>query len=147
MYYVYVFITELNVKLFLSQNPIANQTILLPREFAGTVILMIPKTSLVLNLSPRLGNRSILHSAKNDIPSSFPVVCWFCTNFFNKNMHKLLNYIMPFELRVQPNIGCLNYLPINDIIRWIWTLENIHFSKVISKLTVLHALISTRGRK
>lgn len=147
MYYVYVFIIELYVILFLSQNPLANQTILLPREFTGTVILMIPQTSLVLNLSPRLDNRSTLHSTKNYIPGSFPVVCWFCTNFFNKNMHKLLNYIMPVELHVQSNISCLNYLPINDITRWTWTLENIHFSEVISKVTVLHVLNSTCGRK
>jgi hypothetical protein len=75
MYYVHVFIIELRIILlsFLSQNPIANQVILLPREFAGTNIL-ISKTSLVLNLSPHL-NTSSLHSTKNYIPISFLVVC------------------------------------------------------------------------
>jgi len=75
MYYVYVLIIELLIILvsFLSQNPIANQVILLQGEFASTSIL-IPKTSLVLNLSSHL-NTSSLYSSKNYIPSSFLVVC------------------------------------------------------------------------
>jgi len=66
MYYVYVFMIELHIilVLVLCQNSTANQTILLTREFAGTGILMVPKTPLVLNLSPRLDNMSTLHSTK-----------------------------------------------------------------------------------